>query len=282
MVTAEVKSFMKTVKIFFGVAVAAVVLFSVAGCTNTAAKETTVTAEITTSTSEKAKTTGTTETTQIKTTTGQAVTTASANTSDYEYSYAGFNPKPAVIDEAKWNLLLVNRNYILPEDYSPELAYAVKGDQAKLDVRVAPHYTEMYNAAKAEGLTLFPLSGNRRISTQKTNFDNKIKEYMNQGYNKITATQKAAQIILPPGCSEHNAGLAMDICSLNTSFENTKQFTWLMKNAADYGFILRYPKDKKAITEITYEPWHWRYVGVDAAKAIKASGLCLEEYLKVN
>jgi D-alanyl-D-alanine carboxypeptidase len=277
---------MRKAKYFFGLAIVAFILINFAGCGNVNDKETTLTTKPMASTSGKAATTEKTETTQTETSTGQSATTGSttdsSGTGDYEYSYAGFNPKPAVIDKTKWNLLLVNRNYILPEDYSPELAYAVKGDPAQLDARVAPYYTEMYNAAKADGLTLFPLSGYRRISTQKTNFNNEIRKYMNQGYDKISATQKAAQIILPPGCSEHNAGLAMDIISLDTSFENTKEFTWLMENAADYGFILRYPKDKKAITEITYEPWHWRYVGVEAAKAIKASGMCLEEYLKAN
>jgi D-alanyl-D-alanine carboxypeptidase len=74
-------------------------------------------------------------------------------------------------------------------------------------------------------------------------------------------------------------GLAMDICGTETSFENTKAFAWLNEHAADYGFILRYPKDKRSITKVMYEPWHWRYVGVENAKAIKASGKCLEEYL---
>jgi D-alanyl-D-alanine carboxypeptidase len=126
---------------------------------------------------------------------------------------------------------------------------------------------------------LTPLSGHRRISTQKTNFENKIKYYMGQGYDRTTATQKAAEIILPPGTSEHNAGLAMDIISLDVSFENTEAFRWLQNHAQDYGFILRYPKDKEKITGITYEPWHWRYVGVGYAREINQSGLCLEEYL---
>jgi D-alanyl-D-alanine carboxypeptidase len=102
---------------------------------------------------------------------------------------------------------------------------------------------------------------------------------MNQGMDKVTATKEAAKIILPPGTSEHNLGLAMDIISLEQSFENTKAFRWLSAHAQDYGFILRYPKDKEAITEIIYEPWHWRYVGIENAKKIKASGMCLEEYL---
>ena len=197
----------------------------------------------------------------------------------YAYAYAGFTPQIANLDISDWRLLLVNRDYMLPQDYSPTLAEAAKGTGVNMDARVAPYYQQMYDAAKADGITLTPLSGHRRISTQKRNFENKIQYYMNQGYDKTTATQKAAQIILPPGTSEHNAGMCMDIISLDVSFENTKAFAWLKEHAADYGFILRYPKNKENVTNITYEPWHWRYVGVEHAKAMNARGQCLEEYV---
>ncbi len=229
---------------------------------------------------------GETEITQSNTT-EKTVTKSSdaADGNDYmtAYAYAGFVPVLADTDGNDWNLLLVNRNYILPEDYSVDLAVAApdSGNDYKLDARVAPHYAEMYNAAKEDGVNLVPLSGFRRISKQKENFENKISYYKELGYSKAQATQLAAQIILPPGTSEHNAGLAMDICSLDVSFENSDEFAWLEENAADYGFILRYAEDKTDITKITYEPWHWRYVGVEAAKAMKASGQCLEEYLNI-
>ena len=87
-------------------------------------------------------------------------------------------------------------------------------------------------------------------------------------------------VIKPPGCSEHNLGVAMDIIATADNFYTTEEYAWLMENAADYGFILRYPQDKQYITRVEYEPWHWRYVGVEHAHAIKASGLCLEEYLQ--
>ncbi|MBR5441756.1 MAG: M15 family metallopeptidase, partial [Clostridia bacterium] len=95
------------------------------------------------------------------------------------------------------------------------------------------------------------------------------------------AVEKAATIVMPPGSSEHNLGYAMDIVCVEEWFETTKEFKWLQQNAADYGFIQRYPKDKQHITKVIYEPWHWRYVGVPAAKAMKESGLVLEEYLGV-
>lgn len=202
---------------------------------------------------------------------------------DYEYAYAGFSPVYADINVSDWKMLLVNRDYILPEDYEVTLAPSITDDpdSLKLDYRVAPHYNEMYLAALEDGIKLTPVSGYRSVERQKNNFENKIQKYIDDGYSKTEATQMAATIILPPSTSEHNAGLAMDICSLYESFEDTDEFKWLSENAADYGFILRYPKDKQDITKIIYEPWHWRYVGVEAAKAMKASGQCFEEYLGV-
>ncbi len=203
---------------------------------------------------------------------------------DYEYAYAGFKPAYADMDVDDWRLILVNRDYILPDGYKPELENAVESGYSNiyLDERVAPYYYKMYKAAYEDGIHLVPVSGYRSVERQKNNFENKIDYYIDQGYSKVDATQEAATIILPPGTSEHNAGLAMDICSLEESFENTKEFKWLCENAADYGFIMRYPEDKQDITRIIYEPWHWRYVGVEAAKEMKASGECLEEYLGVS
>lgn len=202
---------------------------------------------------------------------------------DYEYAYAGFQPAYANMDVDDWKMILVNRDYILPDGYEVELAPCITNDpdSLKLDYRVAPHYNEMYLAALEDGIELTPVSGYRSVERQKRNFENKIQKYIDEGYSKTEATQMAATIILPPGTSEHNAGLAMDICSLYQSFENTDEFRWLSENAADYGFILRYPEDKQDITKIIYEPWHWRYVGVEAAKEMKASGQCFEEYLGV-
>lgn len=194
-------------------------------------------------------------------------------------NYGNPNVETITINEDQWYLTLVNRNRKLPDDFQAKTSYLIDGNEAELDSRCAEQYIAMYNAALEDGCKLVPLSGYRRISTQKRNYENKIDLYLNQGYSYLDAAKKAATIILPPGTSEHNLGLAMDICSLEESFANTKEFAWLMEHAQDYGFILRYPADKQDITQITYEPWHWRYVGVDAAKAMKASGQCLEEYL---
>jgi D-alanyl-D-alanine carboxypeptidase len=140
------------------------------------------------------------------------------------------------------------------------------------------HYEEMFDAAAAEGIYLTPVSGYRSYDTQVELYNNKINQMRNQGYSPEEAPIQAATIVMVPGSSEHNLGYAMDIVSLYESFDQTAEFDWLMENAEDYGFILRYPKGKEDITKVIYEPWHWRYVGVDTARKINASGLTLEEY----
>lgn len=216
-----------------------------------------------------------------KNTASTTKTTKTTKKSEYMYAYAGFNPVTTDMSVPIERLLL-NRKYKLPDGYVPPLATAAPNSSRpdiKLHKQVAPHYQEMYNAAKKDGITLTPVSGYRSYQRQKNNFDNQIKTYMNQGMNKVTATQKAAEIRLLPGTSEHNAGIAMDICSLSTKFDQTKEFRWLQAHAHEYGFIMRYPKDKTNVTKITYEPWHYRYVGKDIASQLKSSGQVLEEYL---
>lgn len=210
----------------------------------------------------------------------KAASSASQTTSG-QTEGSWITPMTVKIDPEKWYLTLVSIKYRLPENYQPELTYPVKGIDRPLDKRVTPHYVAMYNAAKADGCTLTPYSGWRSISRQKSNYENKVSYYMQQGNSRSKAEQLAAEWILPPGASEHNMGVSMDIVNTQESFENTKEFKWLQEHASDYGFILRYPKDKVSITKVAYEPWHWRYVGVEDAKKIKASGKCLEEYLGI-
>ncbi|MDR1733365.1 MAG: M15 family metallopeptidase [Oscillospiraceae bacterium] len=216
------------------------------------------------------------------TTKAPAANAAGGGEMKYQDDYPGIHPVVATIDPDKWYLLLVSRDYALPADYAPATEVCLPGvysANVKMDARVAPYYRRMYNDAKAAGVELTPFSGYRPISRQKTNFDNKIASYESQGYSKEEAVNLAAMTILPPGCSEHEAGLAMDIVNTQVSFETTAAFRWLQENAYKYGFILRYPKDKTAITKISYEPWHWRYVGTETAAAMLGTGLCLEEYL---
>ncbi len=210
------------------------------------------------------------DTTITEETTKQQVTAVAAGTID--------NPTIITIDENNWNLTLVNSGYRIPDSYTPDLVY-VCGTSERLDSKVAKQYEKMFEAASKDGVYLTPCSGYRSYERQETNYNNKIGYYESLGYSKKDAAVKAATIIMPPGSSEHNLGYAMDIVCVDEWFEDTDEFQWLMENAADYGFILRYPKDKQDITKVTYEPWHWRYVGVEAAKEMKASGQVLEEYL---
>lgn len=191
-----------------------------------------------------------------------------------------YDPTIITIDEDNWNLTLVNRGYRIIDSYKPDLVY-VCGSSEQLDKKIAEHYEAMYNAAKEDGVTLTPCSGYRSYDLQKRNYNNKVAYYESLGYTKDEALEKAATIIMPPGSSEHNLGYAMDIVCVDEWFEDTDEFTWLMENAQDYGFILRYPKEKQDITNVIYEPWHWRYVGVEHAKKMKATGQVLEEYLGV-
>ena len=115
--------------------------------------------------------------------------------------------------------------------------------------------------------------------------ENDIKAYEAKGLSYEEAYKKASAGVAIPGQSEHNAGICADILdkdnfSLTEGFEDTKEFKWLSENAQNYGFILRYPKNKESITGIEYEPWHYRFVGLYHAKKIKESGLSLEEYFK--
>lgn len=191
--------------------------------------------------------------------------------------------KPATIipitDAEKWNLAIINTKYPLPDSYAPTLSNAISGSNIQLDSRVSERYAEMYAAAKLSGCVLTPYSGYHSYALQETNYNRKVNFYVNQGISAEEANQKASAQVLPAGCSEHNAGLAMDIVSASSDFINTKEYKWLCENAHNYGFILRYPEDKTAITGMNFKPWHWRYVGTQAAKEMKEKNQCLEEYL---
>lgn len=191
------------------------------------------------------------------------------------------NPVTVSPDGDNWELTLVKLQYRLPEDYKPTLQAAVEGSSVQLDARVAPFYAEMYAAAKADGCTLTPYSGYRTFARQQENFDRKVAYYVSQGLSEAEATAQTQTRILPAGASEHNMGFAMDIVSASADFISTKEFSWLSAHAHEYGFILRYPENKTEITGVMYEPWHWRFVGKEAAAEMQKSGQCLEEYLGV-
>lgn len=184
------------------------------------------------------------------------------------------------VNDSNWQLVVVNGTREFPSTYEPELDQIF--DTGKyLDARVTPHYEEMYTAAKQDGIILTPYSAYRSYERQKNNYNHLTETYMSDYHlSREEAAKKAATVILPPGTSEHNLGLCMDVCNVYDSFVNQKEYTWLTENAYRFGFILRYPKGKEDVTGIVFEPWHWRYVGVEWAKQIQDSGLCLEEFLE--
>lgn len=182
-------------------------------------------------------------------------------------------------------MVLVNHHHRMPEDYTfdtKECGSATAINKT-LQTAACDAFLQMQAAAAADGVTIWMQSGYRSVSYQTTLYTNKTNYYLNQGYDEATAKEKAAAVVNPPGYSEHNCGLAADLncpeyTDLSEGFENTAAFRWLQQHAGEYGFILRYPKGMEAVTEITYEPWHWRYVGVENAARISASGLCFEAY----
>lgn len=187
----------------------------------------------------------------------------------------------------KWAMFLVNKQNPLPDDYDSiietELVY--DGDKkGYIDKRAAKYAKDMFAAALEDGIDLWVVSSYRTIQYQQDNFDRSVQQRIDNGMTKEEALADTKREVAMPGESEHNAGLAMDIMSVeytsmdDAGFENTKAFEWLDKHAAEYGFILRYPKDKESITDIIYEPWHYRFVGIYYANEIKKKGLCLEEY----
>lgn len=195
--------------------------------------------------------------------------------------------KEAAAAKAKdWNLILVNKQSPLPEDFSVELETVV-GDY-KVDARIRDALLRMMAGAKEDGITLQICSAYRSEEKQTTNFDNYKNNLVDNGMEEEEAIATTATIIAHPGTSEHHTGLAVDIVTpdyqdLDEGFERTPAFEWLDKNAEKYGFILRFPKMKQSITEIIYEPWHYRYVGMEDAKKINELGYCLEEYVyKLN
>lgn len=185
-----------------------------------------------------------------------------------------------------WALILVNGENPLSEDFSvPELTRLKNGQN--IDSRAYPALQEMMDAARTAGYQPLICSSYRTWDKQDELFQKKVQSYLNQGYTQAESENQASFWVARPGTSEHQTGLAVDIVDqdyqmLNEKQENTPTQQWLMAHCAEYGFILRYPTEKSSITGIGYEPWHYRYVGMDAARAITDQGLCLEEYLDLT
>lgn len=182
-----------------------------------------------------------------------------------------------------WKLILVNPWNKITEGY--EVALTQLKDGEAVDERCYPDLQNMMDDCRAAGLEPIICSSYRSQEKQEKLYNNKVERLMNQGYSLEEARIEAGKSVAVPGTSEHQLGLAVDIVdkayqNLDENQEKTAVQRWLMENSWKYGFILRYPNEKSNITGIIYEPWHYRYVGKEAAKEIYDQGICLEEYLE--
>lgn len=186
-------------------------------------------------------------------------------------------------EELPWYLVLVNYANPMEDGYVPSLTDLKPG--YSVDSRIAEAANQMLKDAEAEGLQIVMCSAYRSVERQKNLFGDKVEENINKGMSYWDAFEDARMSVAEPGTSEHALGLALDLISyhydeLDEGQEDTKEAKWLAENCHKYGFILRYPPEKTEITRIIYEPWHYRYVGVEDATKIMELGITLEEYLE--
>ena len=203
----------------------------------------------------------------------------SEKTADYEMEQ---QEELVIKPEDMWCLILTNAEYPVPEDYAVTLR-DVPGTDQKVDERIYEPLINMLEAMKAEGLSPVVCSGYRTLDKQEKLFNRKVSAYVKKGRSKEESYALARQTLSVPGSGEHCLGLAVDFYTrsyhqLERAFEKTPEGKWLREHAQDYGFTLRYDEGKEEITGIEYEPWHFRYVGVDVARYLKEHNLSLEEF----
>ncbi len=219
----------------------------------------------------------TTESTTESTTQSTTESTTESTTQPTTQPTMGSTTKPtaAVTVTENWMLRLANRTHPVGEYEPPELTLLKNGVQ--VDSRMYPALQRMFDDMRAQGLKPFVREGYRTYAQQVDIMETRIRSYRSQGYSEQKATALAKDYVAEPGTSEHQLGLAVDINAENGN--NWSVYNWLAVHAQEYGFILRYPQDGKEITGYEYEPWHYRYVGTDAAKEIYDAKTTLEEYL---
>lgn len=197
-------------------------------------------------------------------------------------------PQPAVLNrdtsfeewnqEADWQLIVVNASNPVPDSWEvqpDDTAY----ENITVDKRILEDLQAMIAAAREDGISLWISSAYRSKSRQAQLLEQEINSHVQNGLTSSEAAVQAVRLVMPAGYSEHQTGLAIDFNGVQEDFYSTDAYAWLDQHAADYGFIERYPRDKVDITGIDFEPWHYRYVGQEAAKQIASQGICLEEYI---
>ena len=192
-----------------------------------------------------------------------------------------------VFNAADARLVLVNANLPYTAEPAPLLDTADEATGQQLEAEAAEQYRAMAAAAAADGITLELVTGYQDVSAREAAFDARKQVYLEKGLSEEEAAAYAACVCPPANASEQATGYAADILSPDctektTRFADTRAYEWLTAYAAEYGFVLRWPEERQAATGMVYEPWHWRYVGVENALAIRASGLSLEEFLALE
>lgn len=177
-----------------------------------------------------------------------------------------------------WMQLLVNSSNVIPDGYAPTELTELSNGQS-VDKRIYPSLQSMFDDARAQGVYPVVSSGYRTAKQQQSEMDDKIQEYIDDGKSEDEARALAATYVAQVGYSEHEAGLAIDIVAKANKSDDDTVWAWMKEHCAEYGFILRYPEGKEGVTGMSYEPWHFRYVGVEAAQKIMGAGITLEEYL---
>lgn len=191
------------------------------------------------------------------------------------------------ITQDDWRLIVVNKQHPLPDDFSVSCERVAENQYA--DSRMSDQLLELMSAAKQDNVPLYIASSYRSLQRQQTLYQQTYQQHLRSGMTKEQAKEATEVYQAPPGTSEHATGLAFDIVGaewfnahtdLTTDFDQTEAYQWLVKHAPEYGFILRYPQDKESVTGYHYEPWHYRYVGKENARAITQAHLTLEEYVQ--
>ena len=181
------------------------------------------------------------------------------------------------VDETTWCLTLVNKWNYIPDNYEVELMKLANGES--VDKRIYPALQEMLDAARHDNIYSVVASGYRTTEKQQSLMDKKIADYRDEGYSLKKATAKSEEWVAIPGTSEHQLGLGVDFNADGIHSTGEEVYEWLGQNSYKFGFVRRYSADKKDITGINDEPWHYRYVGIEAATKMYNQGICLEEYL---
>lgn len=179
-------------------------------------------------------------------------------------------------DYEEWNLILVNTWNEIPKDYDVTLTELSNGQE--VDSRIYPYLQDLFDAMREDGIYPIVREGYRTADEQQRILDDKVMAFIREGYSKSRAKRLAEKWVAVPGTSEHQLGIAVDINADKEKSSNEEVYEWLAENAYKYGFILRYPQGKEDITGTAYEPWHYRYVGEEAAEEIFNRQICFEEY----